>query len=381
MSEAPLSRTPLYEKHVDAGAKLVDFHGFELPIWYSSIQEEHLATRSSAGIFDVSHMGFLRFSGQGVLSWLSSLSTQDFTRFQPNRCGYTHFLDEQGMIIDDMIFAVASESEVFGVPNSYIAGEMLLWLEKHLPEDNSISIADLSVDTAIISVQGPNSMHLVRRTLGEGNCVGRFRCKEIGANELGIQGWIQGTGYTGERGVEIFVDNSSSKLLWDGIISAGPSEVSPVGLGARDTLRLEMGYLLSGQDFLWPGLGNDNSDEKKHSLSRNTVETAVPFGLEISHDFIGKQRTEYLLDKGQRWTGLVCKDRGPSPRSGHEVFSSGDEGAKMLGFVTSGAPSPSLGMQGIAMAYLDQLDLPDEVWIQTSGRRRIRAAVKKPPFV
>ena len=213
------------------------------------------------------------------------------------------------------------------------------------------------------------------------HCVGRFRCKEIEANELGIQGWIQGTGYTGERGVEIFVDNSSSKLLWDEIISAGPSEVSPVGLGARDTLRLEMGYLLSGQDFLWPGLGNDNSDEKKHSLSRNTVETAVPFGLEISHDFIGKQRTEYLLDKGQRWTGLVCKDRGPSPRSGHEVFSSGDEGAKMLGFVTSGAPSPSLGMQGIAMAYLDQVDLPDEVWIQTSGRRRIRAAVKKPPFV
>ena len=381
MANSTLRRTSLHPKHVEAGAKLVDFHGYELPIWYSSIQEEHLATRSSAGLFDVSHMGFFRFSGKGVRSWLSSMSTQDFSKFKPNRCGYTHFLDENGMIIDDMIFAVASESEVFGVPNSYIADDMLVWFEKHLPTDSSISIADLSSETSIIAIQGPNSMSLVRHSLGERNCVGRFRCMEIETNDLGIQGWIQGTGYTGERGVEIFVDNSFSQILWDRIISAGESEVSPVGLGARDTLRLEKGFLLSGQDFLWPGLENTNSDENRDFLSRNIVETSVPYGLELNHDFKGKEGTEYFLDRGQRWTGLVCIDRGPSPRPGHEVFSSPDEGAKLLGQVTSGAPSPSLGMRGIAMAYLDTDNLPEEVWIQTSGRRRIRAAIKNPPFV
>ena len=110
-------RTSLYESHLDAGARMVDFHGFELPIWYSSIQEEHLSTRAAAGLFDVSHMGFFRFSGDSVRSWLSSIATQEYMNFPNGRCGYTHFLDYDGHIIDDMIFAVKSETEVLGVPN------------------------------------------------------------------------------------------------------------------------------------------------------------------------------------------------------------------------------------------------------------------------
>ena len=379
--DSKLRRTALHSKHVEAGAKLVDFHGFELPILYSSIQEEHLFTRSSAGLFDVSHMGFFRFRGEGVLSWLSSLATQDFQKFRPSRCGYTHFLDGDGMIIDDMIFAVNSEIEVFGVPNAYMAGNMLQWFTDHSPSDGSISITDLSEETSILAIQGPNSMSLVRRILGESNCVGRFRCKEIESNTTGIKGWIQGTGYTGERGVEIFVGNDQSQLLWDAVISFGPSEVSLVGLGARDTLRLEKGFLLSGQDFLWPGLGLGDPHERQDFLSRNIVETSVPYGLEISHEFIGKAQTESFLQRGQRWTGLACIGRGPSPRPGHAVFASQDEGAELLGHVSSGGPSPSLGMRGIAMAYLYKADSLDEVWIQTRGRRRIRAVVKQPPFV
>ena len=107
---------------------MVDFHGYELPIWYSSIQEEHLATRNSAGLFDVSHMGLFRFVGEGVRSWLSSVSTQEYIKFQPGRCGYSHFLDYEGHIIDDMIFAVSSEKEVLGVPNSTMVGKMFEWI-------------------------------------------------------------------------------------------------------------------------------------------------------------------------------------------------------------------------------------------------------------
>ena len=116
MSDAPPVRTALYDEHVTLEANLVDFHGFELPIWYSNIRDEHLATRSTAGLFDVSHMGSFKFSGPGVRSWLESVATQRVTAIPPERCAYTHFLDEDGFLIDDMIFAVVNEEEILGVP-------------------------------------------------------------------------------------------------------------------------------------------------------------------------------------------------------------------------------------------------------------------------
>ena len=231
---------------------MVDFHGYELPIWYSSIQEEHLSTRNSAGLFDVSHMGLFRFLGDGVRTWLSSVSTQEYMKFQPGRCGYTHFLDHEGNIIDDMIFAVSNEAEVLGVPNSTMVTTVMGWLSSNLPQDGSVVIEDLSDQTSIIALQGPNSGKILGDILGEENDVQRFRCQEIMTNGLGLSGWIQGTGYTGEKGVEIFIQNEDSRRLWDALLSH-PDSV-PVGLGARDTLRLEKGYLLSGQDFSGPVL-------------------------------------------------------------------------------------------------------------------------------
>ena len=373
-------RTALHSSHVLAGAKMVDFHGFELPIWYTNIRDEHRATRTSAGLFDVSHMGLFRFSGDGVRSWLSSVSTQELLNFEPGSCGYTHFLDSNGHIIDDMIFAVCSEDEVLGVPNSSMASTMLDWLESHLPSDGSISILDQTKGISILALQGPESINVISSLLGKGNAVGRFKCQQIVGNELGIGGWIQGTGYTGERGVEIFVDDSLATILWDEILSEPDERVMPVGLGARDTLRLEKGYLLSGQDFLWPGLGEEPSGLPTGFLARNTAETAVPYGLELKHEFIGKEAVTTSIGFGQRWRGLLSLDKGPSPRAGHEVFDGPSEGAALLGYVTSGGPSPSLGMVGIAMAYLDNWK-GDEAWIQTSSRRRVRAQVKTPPFV
>ena len=218
---------------------------------------------------------------------------------------------------------------------------------------------------------------MLNEVLGKDNCVGRFRCQEINENDLGITGWIQGTGYTGERGAEIFIPNEQSTRLWGALLSNHC--VSPVGLGARDTLRMEKGYLLSGQDFLWPGIDVVKDGLPDNYLARSTSETAVPYGLDLSHDFVGRDALIQLSNGARLW-GMQCAERGPSPRPGHTVFSGPDEDSEIIGYVTSGGPSPSLGMSGIAMGYIEHFE-GGEVWIQTSSRRRVRSIVKAPPFI
>jgi glycine cleavage system aminomethyltransferase T len=145
---------------------------------------------------------------------------------------------------------------------------------------------------------------------------------------------------------------------------------------------LEKGYLLSGQDFLWPGLGTEpDATLPDGFLARDSAETAVPYGLDIEHDFVGRERVLASLESGLRWEGLICLERGPSPRPGHAVLSSEADDAEPLGYVTSGGPSPSLERKGIAMAYLEGAEQGQEVWIQASPRRRVRAQVCRPPFI
>jgi len=260
---------------------------------------------------------------------------------------------------------------------------MLDWFTSLLPRDGSISIDDLSDQTSILALQGPSAAAVISEVLGEDNAVGRFRCQNIAANQLNVDGWIQGTGYTGEAGVEIFVPNRDAPGLWSALLEAGaPFGLVPVGLGARDTLRLEKGYLLSGQDFLWPGLGTEpDAALPVGFLARDSAETAVPYGLDTEHDFIGRERVLTSLESGPRWDGLICLERGPSPRPGHAVLSSEADDAESLGYVTSGGPSLSLERKGIAMAYLEGVEQGQDVWIQASPRRRVRAQVCRPPFV
>ena len=374
-------RTPLYGAHMELGAHMVNFHGYELPIRYKTIQSEHLACRSEAGLFDVSHMGFFSFEGPRVREWLSSVSTQDVTKFDANRCGYTHFLDASGYIIDDMIFAVSSEEVIYGVPNASMVDVVREWLTQQNPSEMGIKITDLSDQTSILALQGPHAPEIAKLVFGERGYPGRFRCGTIPDNPWGFKGWIQGTGYTGEEGVEIFIPNEIATDVWNVIMEQGADlGVTPVGLGARDTLRLEKGYLLSGQDFLWPGLGDDHLGPlPAEYLSRTSLEANIPFGLNLDHNFIGKDAMIRGKATNTLWLGLMCTGKGPSPRTGHEVHSSPVEDS-LIGFVTSGAPSPSLGV-GIGMAYMENVAEGDTVFIKTSPRRIIEAKVKAPPFV
>ena len=384
-------RTALYSTHVRWNGNMVDFHGFELPIWYLSMLEEHHTTRNAAGLFDVSHMGSFRFKGNDVAKWMDSVGTQRASKFSPGRCGYTHFLDSKGCLIDDMIFAVVSETEILGVPNASMIPIMWEWLNSQLPSDGSIIIEDLSPDTSILALQGPNSPQICESILGPNNVVGHFKWKEIEPNDLGIEGWIQGTGYTGERGFEIFIPNEQAERLWEALLSTNKdSGIVPVGLGARDTLRMEKGYLLSGQDFLWDSAAPSRFDEDIGQttpepfptgyLSRGTIETNVPFGLDLEHDFIGKEK---MLDRGNsniKWWGMKVLDKGPFPRTGTPVYKNEEE-YHPIGWVTSGGPSPSLGRVGIAIGYLDNVSIGDTVVIAPNPKRKMKAEIVKMPFV
>jgi aminomethyltransferase len=361
-------RTALYEEHLALDANIVDFHGFELPIWYSNISEEHLACRSNAGLFDVSHMGSFRFSGPGVRDWLESIATQKCSSIEPGRCAYTHFLDHDGFLIDDMIFAVVSDEEILGVPNASMVPVMWKWFNSLLPEGGSITIEDLSPQTSIIALQGPKAREYCESVLGQ-NHVGRFRWAEIQENPLGISGWIQGTGYTGEAGYEIFIPNADAPALWRGLVEAG---ATPVGLGARDTLRLEKGYLLSGVDFASPDL-----DDNK-LLHRDSWETNVPFGLDVDHEFVGRNRVISHGPESARLWGVKQLERGPLPRGGKEVE---DLEGNQIGTLTSGAPAPSLDRTGIGMGYIAGVSPGDEVMIVASPRKKVRAVIVRPPFV
>ena len=179
MSSGELVRTALYEEHVALDANIVDFHGFELPIWYSNIKDEHLATRSSAGLFDVSHMGTFRFTGIKAREWLESVATQKVTNIPVGRCAYTHFLDDNGFIIDDMIFAVVSEEEILGVPNASMIDVMWNWFSDNLPSDESVKLENLSPEMSIIALQGPSSKDILSSVLGSHNHIDRFKWQAI----------------------------------------------------------------------------------------------------------------------------------------------------------------------------------------------------------
>jgi len=375
-------RTALYSTHVRWNGNMVDFHGFELPIWYSSMLEEHHATRTTAGLFDVSHMGSFRFKGNGVAKWLDSIGTQSASKFSPGRCGYTHFLDSEGCIIDDMIFAVVSETEILGVPNASMIPHVWDWMNSHLPSDGSISIEDLSPKTSILALQGPSSPEICELILGSSNVVDRFRWKRIESNDFGIEGWIQGTGYTGERGFEIFIPNEQAETLWEALLSTNKDTgIVPVGLGARDTLRMEKGYLLSGQDFLWEGLEEGTPEPFPSGfLSRGSIEANVPFGLDMDHEFIGKQKMMERGSSNTKWWGMKVLDKGPFPRTGTPVFKD-DGNSTQIGWITSGGPSPSLGRVGIALGYLDDAKIGETVFIAPNPKRQLRAEIVRMPFV
>ena len=372
-----LQRTPLYEEHLALGARMVAFAGFEMPIQYSGIVEEHRAVRSSAGVFDISHMATFRVFGFGARDFLQSLLTNDLDRISELASAqYTLLCDEDGGIIDDLIVYHSGDLEYLIIANAANRVTDFDWLEKHCPEglriigadehavpaEGLVELVDESDRTALIALQGPAALDVYVELAGDGASApipARFHIAEARVGSVPVL--VARTGYTGEDGVELICHSSHAVALWRAILSF--SEVVPVGLGARDTLRLEMGYHLYGSDI----------DRGVDPVSAG-LDWVV--GKEKG-DFVGREAIERIRERGpsRRLVGLVV-DEGIA-RPGYPVLHEGRE----VGKVASGTFSPTLSA-GIATAYVPvELSEPGTRLDVTIRRKTVPATVQKPPFV
>ena len=325
-----MKKTPLYGKHVSLDAKLVDFAGYKMPIQYLGISKEHNAVRQSAGIFDVSHMGEIIISGPGAESYLNFIMTNDVSSLEAWQVQYSAMCFEDGGVVDDLLIYRYPEYFMLVVNCSNLE-KNVDWLMAHKRDD--VNIIDLSEKIGLIALQGPNSRQIIDPLVDINiNKMNYYRFAVAAID--GFPCTLARTGYTGELGFEIYADNENIVHIWDNLINKASAPIMPVGLGCRDTLRLEMKY---------PLYGNDIDDRT------NPIEAGLGWiaKLDKKDDFIGKEALMSLNGACDR--SLVCIqmiDRG-IPRKGYKLLKNN----AIVGQVTSGTQSPSLKI-GIGLAYV-----------------------------
>jgi aminomethyltransferase len=334
-----LRRTPLYERHAALGARLVPFAGWEMPVQYTSIVDEHRAVRTSAGVFDVSHMGQLRLAADGAHDYLQGRLSNDLDKVGNGEAQYTLLTNEGGGIVDDLIAYRRGLDDYLLVVNAANVE----------PDHAALSEADdISAEWALLAVQGPEALP----RLGVDVAPFTFHEGEV----LGVHCLVAGTGYTGERGCELGCAPDDAGRLWDAILDAG---VVPCGLGARDTLRLEVCYPLHGNDI---------------SPERTPIEAGLGWACALEKQFTGVEvlREQKAQGTREQLVAFVMDDKG-IPRQGMAIEQGGT--------VTSGSLSPMLDI-GIGLAYVDSaLAAPETpVTVDLRGRPRAGHIVKKPIY-
>lgn len=354
MSSTNLKKTPLCAACEAAGGRMVDFHGWLLPVQFDSIIAEHKAVREGAGMFDVSHMGQVFVEGPGAWNFLQYVNTNQIKN-TPAAGTYSHITDEQGHIIDDAISFCLTPEKFLVVVNAACLDTDVAWFKKHAAGFD-VKITDDSARWGMIALQGPQALAHASCLIGDVQVIPRFTIQEI--TLFGAPGYVTRTGYTGEDGVEIMASPEAIVKVWDALFKAG---VKPCGLGARDVLRLEAGYLLNGVD----------ADGRQ-----TPYEAGCGWVVKLMKDhFIGKDALQAQKAAGltRRLTGFVLTGAGV-PRGGCKVFKDGAE----VGLLTSGTYSPLF--KGIAVGYADvALQEGDAVEIEVHGRK-IPAKKIKTPF-
>ena len=352
-----LRRTPLYDTHVEAGAKLVDFAGWEMPVQYAGIKEEHAAVREACGVFDVSHMGEIETEGPQAGELLQRLLTNDVSKLEVGGAQYSCLCNPDGGILDDLFTYRLGDDHYLTVTNAANHERDLAWFQEHA-QGFDADVVDRFEDWAMLAVQGPKAREIVG-SMAQGELPKRFGVADM---SLGPgDALVCGTGYTGEDGFELYVDPESAAALWEELVVAG---AIPAGLGARDTLRLEVNYALYGNDL----------DE-----GRTPIEASLGWIVEEQTGFIGSERCAEQRAAGpaEVLKPFIVTDEG-IPRQGNSILSPDDE--EVVGEVTSGTMSPTLGM-GIGMGYVhsELADPGTEVEIDVRGTRR-RARVERVPL-
>lgn len=358
----PLARTPLFELGLSLKARMTGFSGWEMPIQYSGITHEHQAVRSAAGMFDISHMGKFQLTGDRLVEQLQLLVPSDLSRLQPGQAQYTVLLNEQAGIVDDLIFYYQGLNQTgqerwYAIVNAATTLKDKIWLLERL-DQNRVSFQDDSTTKVLLAVQGPDAVKqlqpLVLEDLSTVPAFGHFE-----GTILGQPGFLARTGYTGEDGFEVMVDPATGVELWRSLLDAG---VTPCGLGARDTLRLEAAMALYGQDI------DDTT---------TPLEAGLGWLVHLDKgDFIGRSVLEQQKQTGvtRRLVGLQMQGRNIA-RHGYRVFYEGQP----VGEVTSGTQSPTVE-QAIALAYVPTpLAKPNQTLdIEIRGKLYPALVVKRP---
>ena len=371
-------KTPLSEEHVRLGAKMVPFAGWLMPVQYTSIVEEHQAVRNNVGIFDISHMGQLIVEGRDANEWLNTMLTNNVGKLDVGMGQYSFLLNERGGIIDDLIVYRIDEQKFLLVVNAARTDEDFAWLQKHLKEGRSpdrpsggletaapCEITNRSADFGGVAIQGPRIAELFHALFGAGinlpprNSIADFRFE-------GTTVSVARTGYTGEDGIEVFFRAPDAVKFWNASLEKGrPLGIKPSGLGARDTLRLEMCYPLNGSDL---------------SPERNPIEAGLGFFVDLTKsNFIGRDVLLGTKEKGPRekLVPFRMKEKGPPPRPHYAVFEKGER----IGEVTSGTLSPSLNW-GVGMAYVStaRAKIGAQIDIEIRGQQFPAIIEKKPLY-
>ena len=356
-------QTFLHDKHIALGARMVDFAGWDMPVQYSSIIEEHKTVREKVGLFDVSHMGELIIKGEDALPFLNKIVPQDISKLVNLKAIYCQLTNKKGGIIDDLIIYKLEDEKYLVIVNASRIDEDLNWMVRNKIGFN-VEIINESHNFSLLAVQGPKACDLIK-SLGVEDLPSFFTIKR--GTLFNINLWISRTGYTGEDGVEILVRNEFSEYLWDKLLDAGQTfGIKPIGLGARDTLRLEAALHLYGNDL----------DE-----STTPVEAGLAWSIPRTktEDYNGKSVIINQLENGvqKKLIGLKMLDRNIA-RHGYDVYYNDEK----IGTITSGGISPIRGYN-IALAYIKNLDnLAVGSTIQVMIREKLHnAEIVKRPFV
>ncbi len=350
-----LKRTPLYDVHVEAGAKLVDFAGWEMPVQYDGILEEHLRVRNACGVFDVSHMGEIETEGPQAADLLQRLLSNDVSKIQVGGAQYSCLCREDGGVLDDLFTYRLADDRYLTVTNASNHDRDLEWFEAHAVEFEA-EVRDRIETYAMLAIQGPEARGIVTGLAG-GELPARFHTAQL--TVAGAPALVCGTGYTGEDGVEVLIAPEDARTVWDAVIGAG---AGPAGLGARDTLRLEVNYCLYGNDL---------------TEQRTPIEAGLGWCVKENTGFVGSEACRRVRKEGPKEILRPFVLTGPGiPRKGNPIVM----GEAPVGEVTSGTLSPCLET-GIGMGYVasDTGELGAAIEIDVRGRRR-PAEIRKAPL-
>jgi aminomethyltransferase len=362
----PLKKTPLNSRHRASGAKMVAFSGWDMPLEYSGITAEHLAVRTAAGLFDVSHMGELEIAGKDALTAVQMLCSNDASKLQPGQAQYSALLTAQGTFVDDLVVYRLRNDHFLLVVNAANIVKDYSWIAERIASAGDVVIMDASSRYALLSVQGPAASRAVQPLTGVD--LASMPSYTFAHGEIAnVRGTISRTGYTGEDGFEIFVPPQQADRVWQAVLASGSDDIVPCGLGARDTLRLEAGLRLYGNDI----------DETTTALEAG-LGWIVGWGKDA---FIGAEalRTQKTKGTSRKLAGFELLEPGIA-RQGYDVYASGAAGDGSVGRVTSGTQTPTL-KKSIGMVYLPQANAAPGTEFDVDIRgRRTRARVVSMPF-